>query len=75
MSHLWFVRSTADNATLSQKRYSPKTRLTGESVRIAHESSRRRHRRRESSVGAGENSLAENADVSMIDRSMDDAVA
>ena len=27
------------------------------------------------SVGAGENSLAENADVSMIDRSMDDAVA
>ena len=27
------------------------------------------------SVGAGENSPAENADVSMIDRSMDDAVA
>lgn len=27
------------------------------------------------SVGAGEISLAENADVSMIDRSMDDAVA
>ena len=27
------------------------------------------------SVGNGENSLAENADASMIDRSMDDAVA